>query len=498
MGKNEIKLQYSGAVVFAAKLLSVMTGMIFTLFITRNATKEQYGVWTNIFDIMAYFALLAAVLPFWATRYVARGEKGAAKTGILANLLIGLASMAIYLPLVPLITWLWGIGGRHPDLVILYFIAGAQIVNLYLINVLEAVLRSKKPQAVGYGLLLEELCKISLTYAAIVIFNQPLIGAMISLILGTTLQAIYYLKLVSGDLKEKIRWDYAKEWLKGSIANIYNAVGIQISAAIFLMLFSYGGEAAKADYGAATIISNIIAYSFFLSFALYPKLLAENSLKEITASLKMVLMFAIPMAVGAMAIPESFLIILDESYKEATPVLFLLAIDALVITLTNFFTFVVFGVEKLDEKSKIPFKQLVKSNIFKIFSLSYIHSAITLPTAFIVLTTFKFEQPYETAVYIAAINMIVRFAMFLVLYAITRKTLVVQIPWKSIGKYVLCAVAMGLALYLLPHPTKITSTLITAVAGGLIYFALLMLIDKDSRAMIKLVLNEIRAGVKPS
>jgi O-antigen/teichoic acid export membrane protein len=498
LAKKEIKLQYSGAVIFAAKLISVITGMVFTLLVTRNATKEQYGVWTNVFDILAYFALLASVLPFWATRYVARGEKGAAKTGIVANFLISLASMAIYLPLVPLITLLWGISGRHPDLVVLYFIAALQIVNVYLINALEAVLRSQRPQAVGYGLLLEEVCKVTLAFVTIVVLNQLLVGAMISLITATAIQVVYYLGLVSEDFKEKIRWDYAREWLKGSIVNIYAVVGIQLSAAIFLLLFSFGGEAAKGDYGAAMAIANIITYSFFLSFALYPKLLAENSLKEITTSLKMVLMFAIPMAAGAMAIPESFLTILAEPYREAAPVLFFLAIDSVVVTLTNFFTFVVFGVEKIDEKSKIPLKRLAKSNIFKVSSLSYVHSAISLPTAFYLLTTLKFAQPYEAAICVTIINLIARLAMFLILCAIARKTLTIHVPWVSIAKYVLCAALMGISLYLLPHPDRITTTLATAVAGGLAYFALLMLIDKDSRALIKYGLEEIRTSLKPS
>ncbi|MEM3551197.1 MAG: hypothetical protein QXV01_08940 [Candidatus Bathyarchaeia archaeon] len=45
------------------------------------------------------------------------------------------------------------------------------------------------------------------------------------------------------------------------------------------MLFTYGGETARSNYGAAYQIANIITYSSFLAFALYPKLLAEKSAK---------------------------------------------------------------------------------------------------------------------------------------------------------------------------------------------------------------------------
>jgi hypothetical protein len=43
------------------------------------------------------------------------------------------------------------------------------------------------------------------------------------------------------------------------------------------MLFTYGGETARSNYGAAAQIANIITYSSFLAFALYPKPLAEKS-----------------------------------------------------------------------------------------------------------------------------------------------------------------------------------------------------------------------------
>ena len=493
MTKNEIRLQYSGFIIFAAKMLSIATGMIFTLLITRNTTPEQYGIWSNIFDLMAYFMLLAAALPFWTTRFVARGKEGAVKTGFVANLIIALISVVLYIPLVPVITSALNISQSY---IILYLIASAQIIEIYLINVLEACLRAKKPQAVGYGLLIAEVCKITLAYLLIVKFQQPLSGAMISIITAISIQIIYYIKLISGDLKQKIRWDYVREWLKGSVANVYYVAGNQIVAFIFILLIMYGGKAARGDYQAAATIANIITYSSFLAFALYPKLLAENSLEDITTSLKMVLMFAIPMTAGAMAMPDSFLIILDEPYKEAAPVLFLLAIDAFVATLSGFFTFVLFGVEKLDEKAKIPLKQLAKSNIFKVFTLPYIQSAITLPTTFYVLTNLVFN-PVEAALYVTIINMTARFAMFFVLYTIVRKSIKIAIPWRNIAKYVFVSAVMATVLALWqPHPTRIYLTLIVTAIGGIIYLALLMAIDKETRLLANSMWREIKFKIK--
>jgi len=75
LAKKEIRLQYSGFIIFAAKMLSIATGLAFQLMIGRATTKPEYGLWFNINDILAYFTLLAAALPFWTMRFVARDKE---------------------------------------------------------------------------------------------------------------------------------------------------------------------------------------------------------------------------------------------------------------------------------------------------------------------------------------------------------------------------------------------------------------------------------------
>ena len=103
LDKKELRLQYSGFIIFTAQILSVITGLAYTLLITRSMNTAQYGTWTNIFDYTGYFLIFASFIPFWATRFVARGKEGAIKTSTIANLVIALASIAIYLPAITLI-----------------------------------------------------------------------------------------------------------------------------------------------------------------------------------------------------------------------------------------------------------------------------------------------------------------------------------------------------------------------------------------------------------
>ncbi|MCK4434398.1 hypothetical protein KAU92_02820, partial [Candidatus Bathyarchaeota archaeon] len=128
---------------------------------------------------------------------MARGKEGAVKTGLIANLVIGLVAVTLYVPLVPMVTSTLNINALY---VILYFVASAQIIERYLIIAFEACLRAKQPQAVGYGLLIEEVCKIALAYILIVEFRQPLLGAMLSITVAILIQIIYYVKLVSEEL----------------------------------------------------------------------------------------------------------------------------------------------------------------------------------------------------------------------------------------------------------------------------------------------------------
>jgi hypothetical protein len=229
-----------------------------------------------------------------------------------------------------------------------------------------------------------------------------------------------------------------------------------------------------------------------LSFALYPKLLAEKKMDDVSSTMKMVLMFAIPLTVGALAIPDSYITLLRPETAGGGPVLMVLAVDSFVMVISGFYSSVLYGMENVDEGSRLSLRHLAKSRLFIAFSLPYLHSAITLPTAFYILTNYAQNQPFQAALYVSAINAIARFSMFIILYVVVRGMVRVHIPWRSISKYVLAAAVMGTALFLIPHPTRISMTLIETAAGGLIYLGLLMAIDKEARRLPRDIIGEFR------
>jgi O-antigen/teichoic acid export membrane protein len=473
-------------VLFAAKLLSVATGIAFTFIVVRSVSQIDYGTWGTFNIIMPYFILLSTAFPFWIMRFVARDKEGAAKTGIFANMLLGIAAALVYLALLPLLVPTFDLG----NYVLLFSVAAIYIIENYFVAALEACIQAQRPHFVGYGLLVGEVCKVLLAFILIIEFQFSLLGALLSIVIAFAVRIAFYIREVIAELKKKIAFDYIREWVKGSTFNIYNIIGDRIAAIIFLMLPIYGGEIAPSYYQAAIIIANVITYSTFLAYALYPKLLAENKMEDVTAAIKMVMMFAIPMTIGVLVMADSYLVIQKEVYKDATPVLMILGIDALILTVSNIYASTLYGIEKIDEKAKIPFKQVAKSRMFIAFSLPYAHSAITLPTTFYLLTNFARNQPLLATIYVTTVNTVAHFTMFIVLYALVHKAVKVKIPWKAIAKYVLASTFMAAFLFVTPHPKTIFLTIGVTVIGGIIYSAILLVIDREARTLIKTVLHE--------
>ncbi len=331
-----------------------------------------------------------------------------------------------------------------------------------------------------------------MAYVLIVGFQQLFLGALLSLIVGVSVQVIYYLTLTAGELKQKIQWTYAREWLKGSTVNLYNAIGTQLAAIPIILLFLLGSQAARGNYQAATTFAAMIGYALFLSYALYPKLLAENNMKDVTDSLKTVLMFAIPMTTIVLSIPDSLLTVLKVDYNQATPILLLLAVDAFILLITQFGTNVIFGAESLDEEATIPLRKLARSKIFKVFTLPYVQAAISIPTSLYVLSQFAGGQPVLAAVYVTAINLVAHTATMLIQYAMMHTSVPIKIPWMNIGKYALAATPAAVVLHMLPDVTTITLTVAEVATGAGIYMAILLTIDPEARKIVAEIWKELK------
>jgi hypothetical protein len=289
-----------------------------------------------------------------------------------------------------------------------------------------------------------------------------------------------------------MNWGYLKEWLKGSVAIAYNAVGGQIGSFVFILLFLYGGSDTRAYYQAAFTFTNVIGYSASLAFALYPKLLAKTCPDEqVGVSFRTVMMLAIPLSTITMVMATSFLTILNVSYAVAWPVLIALIVDTLIGLISSFYTSWLMGSEAFDAEGKISLRKFVKSKIFTVFSLTYVQAAIALPLTYYVLTRVPAHDPIQPVLYVIAILIGVHISTLIGLYAFMRRSFRLPVAWRSIAKYILSALLMGLILFVLPTTSTLILTILKAIAGFVIYIALLLAIDSQARDLLKLILEEI-------
>jgi O-antigen/teichoic acid export membrane protein len=497
MNENEVRLKYSGYILFLSRLIAVGTGLLFVLMITRNISETEFGIYNNISDILIYFTIPSEIIPFWTTRFTARKHAGSSKTGLVSNLFLSLPFALLYLIFLPR---LLGFLNLDTAYMVVYGIVVIQMVESYALVAFEAILRAIKPEMIGLGLLTFDISKVIIGFFLIVNLNLGLLGALICVIIANVLRFIFYIRLIWSDLKEKVRWKYVREWIKASPINLYGILGQRLFSIALIYLFVKSGEIARGYYGAASAIANIVGYSSFLAFALYPRLLSGNKKlkseeQDVKTSLKMVLMFAIPMLTGALILSNSYLAILNPTYKIAKDVLIILALNAMFVSTSSVFDMVMIGTEKIDVEAKIPLKKLVKSKLFIIFTLSYIKAAFTILLTFVALTSLK-QGAIEAATTVAVIVLSTNITLFLVKYMLANKYFKFGLPWKHIIKYIVSAVIMGFFLIILPHIERLSFTLVLTAVGGIIYLLALSIIDQESRATIKLIVKGILRVIK--
>jgi hypothetical protein len=469
--------------LFLFRLLSVGTGLLFTLIVTRNITLEEYGVYSNIGDTLSYFTLASTIIPFWVTRFTARERWDSPKTGLIINLLIASASAAVYLITLPSILGVLQVSGEY---LLTYSMGVFLIIENHIQAILEAIFYPKRPEMMAFGLLVLEISKVSLGFLIIIVFRMGLIGVLLSLIASYLAQILFYVRHIQREIIGKIRWDYIKGWFKASLINIYGIIGGRILMLANMILFVYGGELARAYYGASSAIASIVGYSSSLSFALYPKLLSEADPNDASSSLKMVLMFAVPMCMGAIVLSEPLLLILNPLYAAAKPILILLSLNAFFSAASSVFDSIISGTERLDADEKISYGKIIRSRLFLLQTLIYAQAAVVVPLIYVILAVGT-PDALTAAEYLALINVLTNLFITAAKYFIALRCLRFDIAWVSLIKYLSASMVMSLALCLITTPARLSMVVAKVLFGALIYFSLILLIDNEARKMLKMI-----------
>lgn len=150
---SKIRVTYSGLISFIIGIGSLLTGLIFTLIVTRRLTPEEFGEWGLIGALTGYVLMFSPVISYWNTREIARGEDSG-RTSLQTSSLLSLIAILGYVLVITAFN-------ENTEINLdLFLLAAIMIPMEYVKYSLTGICLGFKPQAGEYGLLIFESVKI--------------------------------------------------------------------------------------------------------------------------------------------------------------------------------------------------------------------------------------------------------------------------------------------------------------------------------------------------
>jgi hypothetical protein len=487
-----IRLRYTGLVAFVSQVFSVFASLAFLVFLTRSVTVVDFGVWGYIMLIISFVFFPNNIASYWIPRYIARGVN-VSKTGLAINLIMSLFGLAIFLVISPYLA-------KKVNTDLLYFMVASSIIPfMYLSSSLQSIAQGCAPQTVGYGNIASETARVILGFITMIRMKAGLYGAFISVAISQLVFAIFLLASLRNHVTEgNVDFGTARKWSKMGWIPIYsNLAATLIGADAFIVTLLASSTQPIAFWNAALAIAGVVGYSTQLSFALYPKLLSGGDARDVETSFKLVLMFAVPSAVGALILAEPLLKVLGYKFVEAATILRLSTLTALLGCIIGVLGSVIIGTEKVDIEDA-SFKKLLRSRLFLLPTLSYVQALIYLPALSIasaIIINLSLKPIYiNVPLACTLIGLFSTIPIFIYEYRLAKRILPFQFPVKSLAKYCLASIVLG--VFMLFYPKNVVETIASVFVGGLAYFLVLFIIDRDARQLTNSIISKIKTSLR--
>ncbi len=474
----------AGLVVFGARVVSIFTGLLFIVMVTHALTTSEFGLLEVVADLLAFSAYPLTVTYFWSARETARGEV-VGKTAALGALILTIAGLAIFAVLA---------FARQSALTTalgLFLVALSLVPTYYFYLTTNSLLSVHNPQAVGYVLLFGEISKLAIAAPLLLVYRVGLPGALAALAGSNIVLGAVGLYFVRATLGGAVSLTKLKGWLRDSWLPALNQGPNLIGIGDTFVAFLIAGPILVGYYQAAFAIALVIGYSNYLSFALYPLLLRGASDRMVGLLFDFMMLFGIPMAVGAAVLSPQVLFLLSRKYMVAALPLAILAFSVLVGAADTLLDRVLTGKESADLAVEGRFAKLLRSNIFfdAIANLGYSGSYVASVTV-IVAWGVRTSTPLLTIATYWAASQLVLTVLFLLVKVWRLGLGIFSGTLRPMVYYSACAAAMGAGVYFLAPLLVSTDMvgvyyglrlLVLIAVGGVIYFGLLAAVDKRSR-----------------
>jgi O-antigen/teichoic acid export membrane protein len=492
---SSVRPRRTGFIVFGSRILSIFTGLLFLVMITRSLTTNQFGLWEVIADVVVFSTYPAGLLTYWATREVARG-KIVGKTTLVLNLLASMLGVGIFI--------IFALGT--------YSVIGANLSAFLLAIILvpltywsqaaTALVTGYDPGIGAYSLIASEVAKLLVAFPLLFIFRLNIFGVILSIsVTYLVLSAVstYMLRSVTTD---KVDLSLGRKWLRDSHIPAVSMLTYVVAVAdTFVASLGQHGTELAGYYQAAYQVALIVGYASYLSSALYPLLLRDRSERLPGVVLDFALLFAIPMSAGAIALAPKMLYLLNPRYVVSSPVLVVLSLSALVGVVSLILDQSLMGRETADIEVGRTTSSLLRSDLMfvPVANLAY-YVIYTTTVLFVARDSLGSTTPSQFATYAtywALAQLLLMIAVVVVKAWRLSRRMKVPIP-SSFPIYVLTSLGMGVLVYSIGYlflPTGLGTLdyglrlALTVLVGAAFYFGVLSAFDKKARRLMNYVLE---------
>jgi hypothetical protein len=497
---SNIRVTYSGLFFFIVGIITIFTGLVFMLIITRSLNPQEYGTWTLLYGLVLYVTLIQPITTYWVTREIARGEESG-KTGILSSGIFSSLGIVIFL-----LTAFFVSDQTDADREILLF-GVIMIPVFFLNNVLLSINMGFKPHVASLGTLSLEVSKIPLAIIFIYFMDFGVQGVILSVTLANIPSIILLGYFAREKITGTIKQEFIKKWIKLSWVSLYPGI-YTLFRSLDLLVFSLitGSVIGLAFYAAAWSVSSIVAQSSLISSAVYPKLLSGGKTDYLQNNITKIFYFAIPLSAISITFARPGLFALNPLYEVAVPLVIILTMRSILDTFNRAFEEFLRGSEKVDKDSQSTFKNYVQSKLFVLPSFRLIQNVIYMILLIIVIALLNSSHSeFELLTYWAILAAITTIPITVFLTILVHRKFKVKLDLKSISKYLIVCIVIFAPLFVLTEAylqyddeiVKFLPNLLLFIGMGIIgYLFLTYVIDSKTKVFFNAIIQEVRNKIK--
>ena len=498
---DNIRVTYSGLLGFAVAMGGILAGLVFTVLVTRQLEPEEFGVWAVIGSMTTYSIISGPVIFYWTTRQVARGMP-VSKTSMASASIFAGGSVPIYIISVYLFA---SIEPVYIDVMIL----GAILIPVLLVEgALKSINIGHKPHIVSIGDTAFHSLKIPAGFALVFFLDFGLSGAILAVFAAHLASIAIHIHYAKTKLAVLLDFSYLRAWIRQAWIPLYVSIPhVLVNLDIIIYTTITSSVVGVAYYAAAMVVAKLVARAGRISQALYPKLLAEGSREHITENLTWLLYFAVPMLIMAAIFSRHAMFLLNPEYAGAWMAGVLLAFNAFLHVLIDFFQKILMGTDIVDIDEMPRASSLLKSKLFLVGTVANAHYLTYLAVLTAVLYSLSGLTDLDLVVVWSA-TLLAASTPFALYYGIlVRRHAPFRVPYRVIPKHLVGGVGIVTVFVLTSeHIITFEISIFSYLPGLLLevalccaaYLGITYAIDHKTRKLFGLVLSEITSGRKSS